>query len=58
MYEGGQDASSLLARYRVNYVVIGPDERRFSKVNDVFFARYPVVAKLGAYRLHRVTPPE
>jgi hypothetical protein len=58
IYEGGQDATNLLARYRVDYVVIGPEERRFSKVDDMFFTRYPVVAILGAYRLHRVPPTE
>ena len=57
-YGGGQNAASLLAQHRINYIVIGPDERRFTKVNDAFFAQYPVVAELGMYRLHRVTLPE
>ena len=58
IYEGGPVATGLLAQHRVHYVVIGMDERRFTKVNEAFFSPYPVVAKLGTYRLHRVVPPQ
>ena len=58
IYGGGQDATTLLARHRVDYVVIGLDEHRFTKVDDAFFSPFPVVAKLGTYRLHRVVPPQ
>ena len=54
MYAGGPDATRLFAQHSIDYVVIGADERRFSDVNDAFFARYPVVARHGPYHLYRV----
>ena len=55
MYAGGPDATRLFARHRIDYVVVGADERRFSDVNDAFFASYPIVARHGPYLLYRVT---
>jgi hypothetical protein len=54
IYSGGPDATTLIARYRVDYVVIGPDERRFTVVDDAFFSRYAMAGQLGIYRLYRV----
>ena len=57
MYAGGPDATRLFAQHSIDYVVVGADERRFSDVNDAFFARYPIVARHGPYLLYRVTQP-
>lgn len=54
IYAGGPGAKNLLSQYGVDFVVVGDDERRFTEVDEAFFAPYPVVATLGAYRLHRV----
>ena len=62
IYAGGMDAVALLAKYRVDYVVIGPHEHSVVKPNVAFFERYPLVVrippteKFGEYRLHKVTP--
>jgi hypothetical protein len=62
IYAGGIDAAALLAKYRVDYVVIGPHEQEVVKPNVAFFERYPVVARippterLGEYRLYKITP--
>ncbi|HEX6188732.1 MAG TPA: hypothetical protein VFZ40_11670 [Pyrinomonadaceae bacterium] len=62
IYAGGTDAAALLAKYRVDYVVIGPHEHEVVRPNVAFFDRYPVVARippkegLGEYRLYKVTP--
>jgi hypothetical protein len=54
MYAGGEDASALLARYGIDYVVIGPDERFKLSASERFFDRFPRVAEAGGYRLYRI----
>ncbi|HEY5838981.1 MAG TPA: hypothetical protein VIT19_08100, partial [Pyrinomonadaceae bacterium] len=62
IYAGGMDADALLAKYRVDYVVIGPHEESVVKPNVAFFERYQLVVrippteKFGEYRLYKVTP--
>ncbi len=62
IYAGGTDAAALLAKYRVDYVVIGPQEQSVVKPNVAFFERYPLVVrippteKFGEYRLYKITP--
>ena len=62
IYAGGSDAAGLLAKYRVDYVVIGPQEHSVVKPNVAFFDRFPLVViippteKSGEYRLYKVTP--
>ena len=53
IYRGGRDAASLIDRHRIDYVVVGPDERRFEAVNDAFFSRFPLAGEQGTYRLFR-----
>jgi hypothetical protein len=60
IYAGSADASALLARYGVEYVVLSPLERetlRANGVNDAFFERYPVVGEVGEYRLYKIERP-
>ena len=62
IYAGAPDAAALLAKYRVDYVVLGPHEESVVKPNVAFFDRYPLVVrippteKFGEYRLYKVTP--
>lgn len=63
IYSGGLDAAALLAKYRVDYVVIGPQEHSVVKPNVAFFERYPLVVRIppterdpGEYRLYKITP--
>jgi hypothetical protein len=62
IYAGGTDAAALLAKYRVDYVVLGPQEESVVKPNVPFFERYPLVVrippteKFGEYRLYKITP--
>jgi hypothetical protein len=48
------DAEAVLARHRSGYRVLGPIERADLKVNELFLARYPKVAEVGAYTLLQV----
>jgi hypothetical protein len=56
IYAGGIDAAALLAKYRVDYVVIGPQEYSVVKPNVAFFDRYPQTVNVGEYRLYKITP--
>jgi uncharacterized membrane protein YhaH (DUF805 family) len=56
IYEGAPDAEALLAEYRVDYVVISPQEHAVVSPNIVFFSRYPEVANIGDYHLYKITP--
>jgi hypothetical protein len=56
IYAGSPDAADLLAKYRVDYVVIDPQEHSVMPVNDAFFSRYKEVKKIGEYHLYKITP--
>lgn len=54
IYAGAGDAPVLLAKYRVDYVVVDPQERSVMNVNDGFFSRYPLVLTVGDYHLYKI----
>lgn len=57
MYEGAARAEDLLARYGVEYAVVGPLERNQMTVDKLFFERYAKVGEVGEYRLYKMTHP-
>ena len=57
IYAGAPDAESLLAKYNVEYVVVGPHEQRELPVNEEFFKRYRLVGETGEYRLFKIARP-
>ena len=57
IYAGAPDAESLLAKHGVDYVVVGPHERREAPVNEAFFARYSLVGETGEYKLYKIARP-
>jgi uncharacterized membrane protein len=56
IYAGSPEATGLLAKYGVDYVVIDPQEHSVMPVNEAFFSRYREVAKTGEYHLYKITP--
>ena len=56
IYAGSPDATSLLSKYGVDYVVIDPQEHSVMPVNTAFFSRYPEVANIGEYHLYKIAP--
>jgi hypothetical protein len=54
IYAGAADAPMLLAKYKIDYVLISPLEHDNMDVNDSFFERYPKVGEVGEYRLYRI----
>ena len=55
IYAGSSDAAALLAKYRVDYVVIGPAEFSTESPNAAFFSAYPEVVNVGDYHLYKIT---
>jgi hypothetical protein len=58
IYNGGADAERLLAKYGVEFVVVGPHERREAPVNETFFSRFELVGETGEYRLYKIARPQ
>jgi preprotein translocase subunit Sss1 len=56
IYSGSFDSRALLTKYRVDYVVVDPQERSVMQVNDAFFKQFPEVASVGEYHLYKVAP--
>ena len=54
MYQGGDAAIKLMEKYGIDYVLISPEERNQGGANEQFFARYPVAAESGQYRLYKI----
>lgn len=52
IYKGGPETLSLLERHHVDYVVIGPFERKQLTPNEAFFERFRRVGEIGAYHLY------
>lgn len=55
IYAGAPDATQLLAKNGVEYVVLSPLERTGLQVNEQFFTRFEKVGETGAYRLYKIT---
>jgi hypothetical protein len=53
MYRGGPDAMGLIEKYSIEYVLISPEEREMNP-NEAFFSRFPIVARSGQYRVHKI----
>lgn len=56
IYAGGPRAVELLRRHQVSFVVVGPQELAAQAVDLAFFARLPVAAEAGPWRLYDVRP--
>jgi len=54
IYAGAPNAPDLLARYGVDYVALGPQERTEVKPNDAFFSHYQKVIETGGYSLYKI----
>jgi len=55
MYEGNERSLPLLAKYQVNYVVIGDNERYDLQANESFFIQhFSIVYQLGTTEIYQV----
>ncbi len=54
IYRGGSQAEELMRKHGITHVLISPEERNTLSPNEQFFARYPVIAESGPYRVFKV----
>ena len=57
VYSGTFDATQIMKKHGVGYVVVGPIERNMMNVNEQFFSKYQIVGEVGGYRLYKITQP-
>lgn len=53
VYLGEPAAKDLIAKYRIDYALIGPQERGFL-LNEGFFLSYPIAGETDGYKLYRI----
>jgi len=54
IYNGSFDARALLEKYKVDYVVVDPQEHSVMPVNEAFFKQFNEIATIGEYHLFKV----
>ncbi len=54
IYEGGSETAALLRKHDIEYVLISPEERNSLSVNEQYFAKYPILAQSGQYRVYKI----
>jgi hypothetical protein len=57
VYSGTSDATAIMRRYGIEYVVVGPHERNIMNVNEQFFSNFQLMGDVGGYRLYKVAQP-
>src|SRR5215213_5521167 len=53
IYLGAPDAEQLIAKYNIEYLVVGPQERIVTTVNEQFINRFQKVGEVGEYKLYK-----
>ncbi|HSX18863.1 MAG TPA: hypothetical protein VLE91_01880 [Candidatus Saccharimonadales bacterium] len=54
IYMGGERASQLISQYNVNYVSIGPEEKKEFKINYNYFSQFPQIYLTNNWVLYDV----
>ncbi|HSE18020.1 MAG TPA: hypothetical protein VLB46_13275 [Pyrinomonadaceae bacterium] len=54
IYLGMPDAEQLIKKYGIEYLVVGPQERIVTPVNDQFVSRFQKVGEVGEYQLYKI----
>jgi hypothetical protein len=54
IYAGSGNADNLLKQYGVDYVLVSPEEKAMTPVNEEFFKKFPVIAEYGDYRVYKI----
>jgi hypothetical protein len=53
IYLGAPDAEQLIRNYGIEYLVVGPQERIVTPVNEQFIRRFQKVGEVGEYNLYK-----
>jgi hypothetical protein len=54
IYLGMPDAEQLIRKYDIEYLVVGPQERVVTPLNEVFLSRFQKVGEVGEYKLYKI----
>lgn len=54
IYAGGEESKKLIADNGIDYVVVGPQEKGFTKVDETFFQQFPLAATSGEFKVFDV----
>jgi hypothetical protein len=54
IYLGAPDAQQLIGKYGIEYLVVGPQERIVTAVNEQFVSRFQKVGEVGEYELYKI----
>lgn len=54
IYLGGGASDLLLSANGIEYVLVSPEERNSLKAADATFAKYPIVAESGQYKVYKI----
>lgn len=54
IYLGAPDAEQSIRKYGIEYLVVGPQERVVTPVNEVFLTRFQKVGEVGEYKLYKI----
>ena len=54
IYLGAPDAEQLIRHYGIEYLVLGPQERVVTPVNEQFVRRFQKVGEVGEYELYKI----
>lgn len=54
IYQGGGMANVFLRDNNIEYVLMSPEERKELQAKDETFAKYPVIAESGQYKVYKI----
>ena len=54
IYLGMPDAEQLIRKYGIEYLVVGPQERIVTPLNEPFISRFQKVGEVGEYKLYKI----
>lgn len=61
IYSGAANAASLIAKYGIDYVLLGPEVQNFAKeagssftINEEYFKRYQLLVQTSKYKVYKV----
>lgn len=54
IYKGAEETTNIIKKYHINYVTIGPEERKEFTVNENYFRQFPQIYLVGDWSLYDV----
>ena len=58
IFQGGKEGEDLIAKYKVNYVTLGPHEKENFSINVSYFQKYPKIILSSDWVIYDVKGPQ